>query len=199
LLREAEMEYTLARLYELQDKPIRGKFDFAHLKRIHKHIFQDLYSWAGKIRLVDIAKGDSMFCKVQFIESYAASIFSHFYKDCENAKDDVSEFVKVFTGNYADMNALHPFREGNGRAQREFARELCGKLGYVFDLSKTSHSEMLDASITSFQFGDNSKFISIFRKAVVPERDYVGSDKISILSVDDMDIETVVSTYEYYE
>ena len=50
---------------DLLEKPVTGKFDFEHLRNIHKYIFQDIYSWAGKIRTVDIAKSN-MFCKVQF-------------------------------------------------------------------------------------------------------------------------------------
>ena len=62
------------------------------------------------------------------------------------------------------MNALHPFREGNGRAQREFARELCLICGYDFDLSCSTHKEMLEASIYSFNTGDSSKLRVIFKK-----------------------------------
>lgn len=199
LLREAEMEYTLARLYELQMKPIKGKFGFAHLKKIHEYIFQDLYSWAGKVRTVNISKGQSEFCVVQNIDSYAESIFSHFASDCERTKNDKDAFVSVFTSNYADMNALHPFREGNGRTQREFARELCSKCGYVFDLSHTSHTQMLDASVVSFQKGDNAKLFTIFQKAIVPENEYIENGKLNILSVDDLDIEEEIEKYDYYE
>ena len=53
----AEKELTAIRLRELQEKPIKGKYDFAHLKAIHKYIFQDIYSWAGKVRTVEIGKG----------------------------------------------------------------------------------------------------------------------------------------------
>ena len=69
---------------------------------------------------------------------------------------------------YGDLNALHPFREGNGRTQREFARELCLACGYDFDLSFTNHEDMLSASIASFNKEDNSYFEAIFSKAVQP-------------------------------
>jgi cell filamentation protein len=57
-----ERRLTMLRLLELMDNPIRGQFDFRHLKEIHAYIFQDIYDWAGKVRTVDIAKGN-MFCK----------------------------------------------------------------------------------------------------------------------------------------
>lgn len=61
VLFEAEKELTTIRLKELQSNPIRGKYDFSHLKAIHKYIFQDIYTWAGKERTVEIGKGN-LFC-----------------------------------------------------------------------------------------------------------------------------------------
>ena len=152
---------------ELKKKPQRGKFDFKHLKAIHKSIFRDIYDWAGKVRTVEIGKGN-LFCTVVCIPSYAESVFEKYYPKCYDAKDDFDGFVEALADNYGDLNALHPFREGNGRAQREFARELCLKCGYEFDLSGTSHEEMLEASVLSFEKGDGSGFVRIFSKAVVP-------------------------------
>lgn len=64
-----ERKLTMLRLLELIDKPIEGKFDFKHLQAIHAYIFfQDMYDWAGKIRTVDISKGNT-FCNVRFISS----------------------------------------------------------------------------------------------------------------------------------
>ena len=94
------------------------------MKKIHKYIFQDLYTWAGKERTVEIGKGN-LFCTTMYIQEYAESIFKKYYALCYAAKDNFDEFIKVFADNYGDLNALHPFREGNGRAQREFARIVC--------------------------------------------------------------------------
>ena len=63
-----ERKLTMLRLLELMDKPISGKFDFKHLQAIHRYIFQDVYDWAGKVRTVDIAKGN-MFCNVRLLWS----------------------------------------------------------------------------------------------------------------------------------
>ena len=89
------------------------------------------------------------------------------------------------------MNALHPFREGNGRTQREFARELCLKCGYIFDLTRTTHEEMLSASILSFNKGDNSEFIDIFSRSIIPIEEYKDyqsklTTNLLILSKDDI-------------
>lgn len=74
ILQEAERELTSRRLVQLADHPINGKFDFSHLKRIHRFIFQDVYAWAGQERTVDIAK-TNMFCNVKFIDTQAEEIF----------------------------------------------------------------------------------------------------------------------------
>ncbi len=168
-LNEAEIQYTARRIMELQRNPIRGRFDLDHLKHIHGHIFQDLYAWAGEVRTVDIGKGN-LFCPIRNISSYAPSVFGSFAKDCMAAKTDPGKFVRTLARHYGDLNALHPFREGNGRSQREFARELCLTCGYDFDLTVTKHNEMLYASKLSFDLGDNSSLEGIFRKAVTPIR-----------------------------
>ena len=165
-LSSIEADITGVRLAELQISPVQGSFDFKHLCEIHKRIFQDLFTWAGRPRTVDIGKGN-LFCRVQHIASYAQNVFSTYYRDCESAKKDQAEFVHQLTLHYADLNALHPFREGNGRAQREFARELCRKCGYLFDLTHTNHEEMLHASIQSF-YANNTELEHIFSKAVSP-------------------------------
>jgi len=186
-----EIEATSARICELQIKPISGQFDFNHLCKIHKYIFQDLFEWAGKPRTVDIAKGN-YFCPAQNIQRYAADVFRKFYKDCYNTKQDKDQFVHALAEHYADLNALHPFREGNGRTQREFARELCMDCGYILDLTITNHREMLTASRISFNQGDNSELKTIFKKAITPINKYKELDSrlrniILILSSDDLD------------
>jgi cell filamentation protein len=192
----AEKELTLLRLQELQDNPIDGNFDFEHLKNIHHYIFQDVYEWAGKIRTVEIGKGN-LFCTTACIDSYAKSVFSNYYSQCIENKDNFEQFIKVFADNYGNLNALHPFREGNGRTQREFARLVCLDCGYVFDLSHTTHSKMLEASVLSFDKADSSLFCNIFKTAVIPLDDYISrDDTVKILTSDDL---TVNDSYDYYD
>ena len=188
-LEKLEALSTGANLAWLQLHPISGSFDFKHLKDIHHFIFQDIYEWAGKVRTVDIGK-NNLFCRTQFIDAYAESVFSVFFKSCYESRNEKERFIPIFAKYYADMNALHPFREGNGRAQREFARELCLECGFVFDLTSTTHQEVLDASIASFNRGDNTGFISIFSRCIVPLDEYRNyrerlNTSLLILSKDD--------------
>lgn len=169
--RKIEEASTATNLIYLQMHPIHGNFDFAHLKDIHRFIFQDIFDWAGEIRSIDIGKGN-LFCRAQFIEEYAKEVFGDFYSSCEKNKHDRDAYLHEFVRHYADMNALHPFREGNGRSQREFARELCLACGYVFDLTSTSYKQMIRASVASFDHGDNSGFEEIFEDCIIPVDEY---------------------------
>lgn len=195
---DAELELTSIRLQELQENPLKGDFDFLHLKAIHKYIFQDIYEWAGKERTVELGKGN-LFCLTRFIQDYANSVFSKYHTQCYAAKDNFENFIQVFSKNYSDVNALHPFREGNGRTQREFARLICLDCGYDFNLSCTTHKEMLEASISSFDKGDLSGFINIFTRAIYPyqKANVPSSDTLSILSSDDLLI-GISEGYDYY-
>lgn len=196
---EAEKELTAIRLRELQGNPVKGTFDFKHLKTIHKYIFQDIYDWAGMERTVEIGKGN-LFCTTSCIQGYAESIFNKYYSQCYNSKDNYNDFIRMFADNYGDLNALHPFREGNGRAQREFARMICLECGYDFNLSVTTHFEMLKASKLSFDKGDSSGFVKIFSKAVVPVNIAINRDSeiLNILTSDDLIIDPSAD-YNYYD
>ena len=79
LLKEAETQLTQLRLYKLQREPIEGRFTIAHLLKIHKYIFQDIYHFAGKIREETIIKGNTKFCESQFIKENLEKILNELY------------------------------------------------------------------------------------------------------------------------
>lgn len=149
LLNTAERKFTMLRLMDLLEHPIPGNFNFQHLCDIHYYIFQDIYEWAGQMRTVEIAKGN-MFCRCEFLEAEAHRIFSAIQEDL-NLKNFTSEKgVERLAYHFSEINALHPFREGNGRAQREFIRALARSQGYKLEFSKANPDEMMDASKASF-------------------------------------------------
>lgn len=148
-LSQLERQLTMLRLLELIDKPIRGKFDLKHLQAIHKYIFQDIYEWAGEIRKVDIAKGN-MFCNVRFLSGQAAEIFGKLKEEDYLQGLEEEDFTRRLAYYFSEINALHPFREGNGRSQREFIRCLALYNGYVVNFANASKEEMMKASEDSF-------------------------------------------------
>lgn len=148
-LHKFERKLTMIRLSELFDNPIKGDFDFKHLRDIHRFIFQDIYDWAGNVRIVDIAKGN-MFCNAKFIDSQAEEIFLKLKEEKHLSGFSEEDFIKRLAYYFSEINALHPFREGNGRAQREFIRLLALKNGYVIKFDRISEDEMIRASQESF-------------------------------------------------
>lgn len=148
-LEEAERRLTMFRMSDLLNTPVNGQFDLKHLQDIHRYLFQDLYSWAGEIRKVDIFKS-AVFCKACFIEEQAKEIFGELQNEKYLAELPKEYFIKRIAYYFSEINALHPFREGNGRTQREFIRELALKRGYIIRFARVSRMEMMEASKESF-------------------------------------------------
>ncbi len=144
----AEREITSLKIAMAKADNIAGDFDFEHLKRIHKFIFEDIYAWAGEIRHVNISKGNQ-FCLSQNIEMYAADLFAQLKADnyLVNYDGNVAHRLAYYL---SEINVLHPFREGNGRAQRLFIEYLADHAGYRVDFSNVSAQEMIIASAESF-------------------------------------------------
>lgn len=137
-----EYEQTYARANELAQGPAAPvKFDFNHLKSIHAHLFKDVYEWAGQPRTVNISKGGTSFERIQNIES-AGERFGNQLQEQNNLRGlDKRQFVEKISSLYADLNTLHPFREGNGRATREFLGQLARGAGYELDQSRIDNAK----------------------------------------------------------
>lgn len=150
-----EDELSLLNLRRLVDHPVPGDYDLAHLRRFHEEIFGDLYPWAGQIRTVDIAKG-AQFCPVQNIQHYAVEIFTRLAQQDHLRGLEREKFVFDLTELLGDLNALHPFREGNGRAQRAFIGQLARDAGYRIAGERLDGDRNNHASAASLAQGDNS-------------------------------------------
>jgi cell filamentation protein len=129
-LQAAEREITHAALILLREAPVQLAYNLAHLCEVHRGIFGDIYDWAGQVRTVAIAKG-SMFCLPQYIEPSAAEIFRQLHN--ENCLRDLDRdtYIDRLTYYLGEVNAVHPFREGNGRAQRAFFEQLADDAGFT--------------------------------------------------------------------
>ncbi len=160
-LYNAEMELVSLRIYELNEKPLKGNFDFKYLKNIHKYLFQDVYKWAGEIRNCNIAKQD-LFCLAKHIESFGNEVFDKLKKENYFVGYDSEETLCKLVELFADINALHPFREGNGRSQRIFIESLAKINGINLDLTNVMKIEMIIASHESIN-GDYNKLKEIFK------------------------------------
>jgi cell filamentation protein len=123
-----------------------GNFDLDHLKAIHRHLFQDIYMWAGEIRTVELAKGGQQFQFRRYIETGMADIYRRL--DQANFLRDVSSahFARQAGHILGDINYVHPFREGNGRTQLLYLEQLSGQAGRPIDLRFIDPDRWLAAS-----------------------------------------------------
>ena len=135
-LAHEEERLTKKRALGLFDKNILDSFEvgtFAGLKDIHAYLFQDVYSFAGKIRTVNIAKGHFRFAPVLYLKEALNSI--------DKMPQDTYEHI---IEKYVEMNVAHPFREGNGRSTRIWLDAIMKKeLGKVVDWSKIDKEDYL--------------------------------------------------------
>jgi cell filamentation protein len=161
----AERVLTSARLIDARgNHPIKGSFDLTHLQKIHQYLFQDIYSWAGEIRKIDISKGQ-MFCRPEFIVEVSQRLFDELEKE-DFLGSTPRELVYLRLSYYlAGINAIHPFREGNGRAQRLFIEYLAQRRGFSLDFSSVTDQEMIAASYESF-YGKMGKMDAIFKRII---------------------------------
>ena len=127
---------------------------------IHKFLFQDLYSWAGEFRKVNISKGNP-FCLYTYIEEQLKKLFTELKKEAYLSLLPQEELASRLAYYLGELNAIHPFREGNGRSQRIFIMELAAKNGYILDFYRIKQSDMIYASIQSFalNYGPLTKLI----------------------------------------
>lgn len=162
----AEREISSLRMMELEDKPLKGKLDFNHLKKIHYNIFKDIYEWAGQIRTVNISKGN-VFCYYENIEGYADYIFSKLKEENYLINTGKVSIYDRFSFYMSEINALHPFREGNGRSQRLFMSYLAKVAGYELNFGEISQERMIELSVRAFNNG-HEEYINMFEKILIP-------------------------------
>ncbi len=148
-LEEIERKIVLAKLYELRQNHQIGNFDISHFVGIHKFLFEDIYPFAGLFRNENIAKGNFSFAKWEYIEDELKKLLDKLKEENYLQNLDRDTFIKRLSYYMAELNVLHPFREGNGRTIREFIRQLAYKNGYVLNLKNINPKEMLHACIRS--------------------------------------------------
>lgn len=137
-LAHREEQLTKKRAQELYDKHILDTFEvgtFAGLQQIHGDLFQDVYDFAGKMRSVNIAKGNFRFAPLIYLDDAL--------KNIEKMPQDTYEHI---IDKYVEMNVAHPFREGNGRSTRIWLDAILKKeIGKVIDWSNVDKEDYLAA------------------------------------------------------
>ncbi|MGI2328022.1 Fic/DOC family protein [Planococcus sp. YIM B11945] len=155
-LKEVEKVYTLFRLSEMRMKKPVDPLDKDAFLAIHQCILKDVYPFAGELRKEMISKGSSSFAHPDHIEAHLIKIFDELAEENylkDSAKDRLIPRLAYFL---AELNALHPFREGNGRTLREFARQLLVNAGYELHWENVPEpAEIINAFVDSFNLNND--------------------------------------------
>jgi len=160
-LSEVESVLSSARYAEWISNPGCSTFDLTHYKAVHKHLFSDLYDWAGEWRTVDISKKGTTFCASKQLGERGERIFQRLRK--KNFFQNLSHeaFVSEIVDFYCVTNAWHPFREGNGRTQRLFLAQLIEHAGYHINFADMDTDLLMIATIQASQ-GVTDLLVEIF-------------------------------------
>lgn len=184
-LQIAETRAVAERLLEIRlGQGPTGSFDAAHLKAIHRHLFQDVYEWAGRTRDERVRLSDGSIATEPVLRKPDGKPFQ------EGAR--IAEGLDRITGKLADenclrglereefairaadvmveLNGVHPFREGNGRTQRVFLEQLAQEAGHGLDFSVVSRERMIQASIAGHEAGDPGMMRRLFLEISDPAR-----------------------------
>lgn len=158
-LADAERVLSTAALEQIEFE--LPPYDLAYFSRIHRQLFSDVYQWAGELRTVDISKQETRFCTVNRIEPEAAKLFRqlaarHWFEGMTR-----DQLVSAAADLYGEVNMIHPFREGNGRAQRVLFEHIIINAGFQIDWWEVETPDWIPANIAA-AFGDPTPLTEIF-------------------------------------
>lgn len=163
---EALEEFETAMTFARSEEPLpRGRLSATHYRAIHRHLFQDVYEWAGKDRTVRLSKGDSTFCYPEHIKDEMSRVFEWLKRSRFLRDQSLGDFAKNAAHFLAELNAIHPFREGNGRTQLTFLALLADHAGHPLDLDKLDPDATLEAMIKSFH-GNEKPLATIIKRII---------------------------------
>lgn len=169
-LQPIETVFAVKRARQLETLGVTGSFDPAHLRAIHKYLFQDVFPWAGDFRVVNLSKGNSMFGPALHIAAALADTLAKLKAEALLINLPPRAFATRAAFFLGEINAIHPFREGNGRTQREFILQLALQAGHPLSWAGFTEAEMVEASILSHTRGDNTQLAALLSRALLSTR-----------------------------
>jgi cell filamentation protein len=164
---QAELdEFELALFLTRADEAFpAGDLDYPHYLALHRHLFQDVYAWAGEPRTIRIGKGGNWFCYPEYINTEMHRVFA----ELSAANHYIGVRADVLAAGaahvLAEINAIHPFREGNGRTQLAFLAMLADNAGYGFNEDKLEPDRVMEAMIGSFS-GNETLLVHLIRDII---------------------------------
>lgn len=134
-----------------QEPPPLGRLAPPFYRAIHRHLFQDVYVWAGRYRTVRTFKGGNPFCFPEYIDGQMKQLFRRLDGSDFLPGGDADVFVIALASFLTELNVIHPFREGNGRTQQTFFALLGHRAGHSFRLAALEADPFRQAMIASYQ------------------------------------------------
>ncbi len=166
-LRRREDTFVGYRGATLRTNGLPATYDLAGLQSIHRHLFQDVYQWAGELRTVTIAKGRPFVAPDQIESSFAQ--IADVIRDTDRLRNvPADRYADSLARVYHVVNTIHPFREGNGRTQREFITALARESGYTVDWQSVPGWANNRASELA-RAGDIAPMVGMFEAIVHPD------------------------------
>lgn len=165
---QAELDdFEFAMYLSRAEEPLPpGSLDYEHYRAMHHHLFRDVYSWAGQPRTIRIGKAGNWFCYPENLDRHMHAIFD-WLADRDNLVDlSHANFVVDAAYLLSEINAGHPFREGNGRTQLAFLKVLTLNAGRSFNEDAIEPETTLAAMVQSFS--GNLKPLEALIGAIVP-------------------------------
>jgi cell filamentation protein len=144
----AEIELTQARIDHYE--PDFDDISLSALRAIHFCLFQDLYDWAGNLRTVDLCKGRTRFANFSRIEPEADKLFHQLAQENYLTGLTREQFVARLAHYYCEFNVVHPFRDGNGRAQRLLFEVISINAGFELRWEPIARDEWREANIAAY-------------------------------------------------
>jgi cell filamentation protein len=144
----AEIELSQARIDQYE--PNFDDISLSALQTIHFHLFQDLYDWAGDLRTVDISKGNTRFANASRIEPEANKLFRQLAQENHLIGLPRAQFLARLAHYFGELNVIHPFRDGNGRAQRLMFEVIGINAGFALRWAPIGHAEWVEANIAAY-------------------------------------------------
>jgi cell filamentation protein len=160
-LLQIETILVAARETELARETLPGEYNLEHLKAFHLALFHDVYDWAGLTRTVDISKPGARFAHWRHVDDETSRLLHGLHEDgfLRNLRREI--VVERLAHYYGELNAMHPFREGNGRTCRAFLRQLTAAVGFRLDWSELSRERNLLACADNLRTASTSLLIEV--------------------------------------
>ncbi len=166
LLAAHESRMVFKRMLQLYAESLPGTLDGNYLAAIHHALFQDVYFWAGHFRTGEMSIGGRMFCRARIMLPSLTTLLIQLIEEHCLAGLKAELFAERAAFYLGELNTIHPFRDGNGRTQREFLRALGLRAGHKVRWAAISQFEMVNASKLSFATGRPNASIYVMREAI---------------------------------